>query len=78
MLGPADEAGKHASLFFYLDRPVRAFRLDGELPGAGDHCLLTGRDLDELAAVPDFGFREIARAEHVWFSYRLGVCSGPG
>ena len=78
VLGPADEAGKHASLFFYLDRPIRAFRSASELPRAGAHCVLTGGGLGELEKSSGFGFREIARAEHVWFSYRLGICSETG
>ena len=75
VLGPSDEAGKHASLFFYLDRPIRAFRPGDELPAGGVPCLLTARNLETLAAVPGFSFRETARAEHRWFSYRLGTCS---
>ena len=76
--GPAGKAGKHASLFYYLDRPIRAFRPERGLPPPGARCLVTARDLDELATVPGFRFREIARAEHVWFSYRLGFCSEAG
>jgi hypothetical protein len=75
--GPAGKAGKHASLFYYLDRPIRAFRPEWGLPPAGAHCLVTGRDLDELETAPGFRFRELARAEHPWFSYRLGICSEP-
>jgi hypothetical protein len=78
VLGPADEAGKHASLFFYLERPIHAFRPDRELPTAGAPCLFTARDLGELEKVPGFRFRETTRVEHVWFSYRLGICSESG
>ena len=75
VLGPADLAGKHSSLFHYLDRPVRAFRPRRELPEDGAHCLLTAGNLERLAAEPAFAFRETARVDHPWFSYRLGVCS---
>ena len=75
VLGPADLAGKHSSLFYYLDRPVRAFRPEHELLEDGAHCLLTARDLERLAAEPAFAFHETARADHAWFSYRVGVCS---
>ncbi len=78
VLGPADEAGKHASLFFYLDRPIRAFRPERGLPAAGAHCVFTAQDLDELKDTPDFRFRETSRSEHVWWSYRVGICSEAG
>ncbi len=76
--GPAGKAGKHASLFYYLDRPIRAFRPERGLPPPGARCLVTAQDLEELETAPGFQFREIARAEHVWFSYRLGTCSEAG
>ena len=76
VLGPSDETGKHASLYYYLDRPVRAFRPAEGLPPAGSHCLFTSEGLKRLRGVDDFRFREVARAENVWWTFRLGVCSG--
>ena len=78
MLGPADEAGKHSSLYFYLDRRTFAFRATGGLPAGGAHCLLTAQGLAELVATAGFEFAEIARAEHGWYDYRLGICSQDG
>lgn len=78
ILGPSDIAGKNSSLFFYLERPVVAFRPgDGSLP-PGAYCLLTSDRMDELDDPPGFEFREITRAEHVWRDYLLGRCSWPG
>lgn len=78
VLGPADAAAKHSSLFFYLDRPIRAFRPATALPPPGASCLFTARDLERLQGTPGFRFRETGRVEHVWWSYRVGVCSEPG
>ena len=75
---PADEAGKHASLYFYLDRPVLAFRPERDLPAVDGYCLFTSQGLDELEKTAGFTFREIARAEHDWWSYRLGICAAEG
>ena len=78
VLGPADAASKQSSLFFYLDHPIRAFRPASELPAPGARCLFTARDLERLDGTPGFRFRETARVEHPWWSYRLGVCSEGG
>lgn len=74
VLGPSDEAGKHASLFFYLGRPVRSFRSVDELSRGGSTCLLTSQQVERLTDSRQLVFREIARAEHVWWTYRLGSC----
>lgn len=78
VLGPSDVAGKHSSLLYYLDRPVRAFRPGRELPPNGAYCLFTVEDLERLAGTAGIAFRETARVDHDWFSYRLGVCSVSG
>ena len=76
--GPSDRAGKHASLYFYLDRPVLSFRPGERWPPAASYCLLTSEALDRLTGTGQFAFRELGRSEHVWWSYRVGICSGSG
>jgi 4-amino-4-deoxy-L-arabinose transferase-like glycosyltransferase len=78
VLGPSDVAGKHASLYFYLNRPVSSFRPGKRLPPADSYCILTSEDVDKLAGSPNFVFHEIARSEHVWWTYRVGTCTGSG
>ena len=75
VLGPADETGKHSSLLYHLDRPVRAFRPERELPEPGAWCLFTAQGLERLAGAQGFTFREVTRVEHVWWSFHLGVCT---
>jgi 4-amino-4-deoxy-L-arabinose transferase-like glycosyltransferase len=73
--GPADIAGKSASLYFYLERPVLAFRPAGRLPPPGSYCLLTSDRIDELKEPPGFVFDPIVRAKHPSRDYLLGTCS---
>ncbi|MFQ5350974.1 MAG: hypothetical protein ACE5EG_11075, partial [Thermoanaerobaculia bacterium] len=61
-------------LFFYLGRPVRSFRSVDELSRGGSTCLLTSQQVERLTDSRQLVFREIARAEHVWWTYRLGSC----
>lgn len=48
--GVADIVGKNGSLFHYLDRPVRTFRLTGALPAPGSWVLLTATEVRALEA----------------------------
>jgi 4-amino-4-deoxy-L-arabinose transferase-like glycosyltransferase len=73
--GPADIAGKSASLYFYLGHPVLAFRPAGRLPPPGSYCLLSSDRIDELNEPPGFVFDPIARAGHPSRDYLLGTCS---
>jgi hypothetical protein len=75
ILGPSDIAGKSASLYFYLERPVLAFRPAGRLPPPGSYCLLSSDRINELNEPPGFVFDPIARAEHPSRDYLLGTCS---
>ena len=49
-LGRADDVGKNASLFYYLERSVRTFGVD-RLPETGSFLVLTARDLARLSRV---------------------------
>ena len=40
--------------------------------------MLTAANLESLAGASGFAFQGIARAEHRWFTYHLGICSGLG
>ena len=75
VLGPSDLAGKHASLYYYLERPVLSFR-PGRLPSGAAWCVLTSQAVDRLTETTGLVFRETGRSEHVWWSYRVGRCSG--
>ena len=75
VLGPSVVAGKDASLFFYLRRPVVAFRPESSLPPAGSHCVLTSNRLGELAGADGFIFDQIARVEYPRWDYLVGRCS---
>ena len=77
VLGPSDLAGKNSSLFFYLRRPILAFRPRGKHPPADSHCILTSDRMSELEQPPGFVFDEITRVEHIWRTFLLGRCSWP-
>ena len=76
VLGPASTAGKNASLYYYLDRPVRAFRLEGELPPPGSLMVLTPDHLERLRHRGDFGSTAIERVEHVYATFLLERLDG--
>ncbi|MFQ5350972.1 MAG: hypothetical protein ACE5EG_11065, partial [Thermoanaerobaculia bacterium] len=66
VVGPSDLAGKHASLYFYLQRPVRSFQPAERLPPVGSYCVLTSVAVDQLAASGSrLVFREIEEAAGV-------------
>ncbi len=73
--GPADIAGKHASLYFYLERPVLAFRAGHAVPPAGSYCLLPADRLGEFGHSSPLEFDEIVRVGHRRGDFLLGSCS---
>ena len=73
--GPADMAGKNASLFFYLGHPVQAFRPGGQLPRAGSYCVLPSDRLGDLEEPAGFVFEQTARVEHARRHFLVGRCS---
>lgn len=50
-LGPAGDVGSNASLYYYLERPVRAFRSASELPQPGAYVVLSASDINRLTSV---------------------------
>lgn len=75
VLGPSDTAGKVSSLFFYLDRPILAFRPGWRLPPEGSFCVLTSDRVSEVEGAPGFLFDEIVRVEHPRRDFLLGRCA---
>ena len=76
VLGPADQAGESASLFYYLDRPIRTFRTGVNLPPADSYCVLSSDRLAELPEPSGLVFSELTRVRDPWRTYLLGRCSG--
>ena len=68
-------AGKHASLYFYLERTVLAFRAGHSVPPAGSYCLLPSDRLAEFEEPSPLEFVEIVRVEHPRGDFLLGSCS---
>lgn len=73
--GPADVAGKNASLFFYLDHPVRAFRPELDLPPPGSYCVVPSDRFGDLDDPPGFVFDEVYRAEQRDRDFAVGHCT---
>ncbi|REJ83222.1 MAG: hypothetical protein DWQ30_07890 [Acidobacteria bacterium] len=63
---PADKAGKHASLYFYLDRPVATLLADP--PSAGDFVIYVEGQEAQLGGLSLAVRRE---HEHPYYGYRL-------
>lgn len=74
LLGPSDPAGKHASLYYYLGRPVQTFRPPGKLPPPSSYCLLS---LDRMPPEGSLGLEEIVRVSSARYTYLLGRCGPP-
>lgn len=70
VMGPADPAGKHSSLLYYLDRPIRAFRSPRDLP-LGSYVLLTADQRRVLEPGPGVRFELLKSIRHPWFVYEL-------
>ena len=72
VVGPAIEAGKRSSLYYYLGRRTRAFSVDGKLPEVGTYAVMTGADLHSLTTSrPDHGYEVLLRVEHLGAPFML-------
>lgn len=75
-LGVAGDIGKNASLYYYLERPVRTFRAD-DLPESGSYLILTAREptrLEEASPGTATRLRLIRRVDHprgLFLLYRI-------
>ncbi len=79
--GPSDLAGKSASLYHYLGRPVRTFTRLTDVPGGG-FFVLAGKEpaqlLRPIETTSSFRYCALARFEHPFRNYllgRIGDCS---
>ncbi len=73
-LGAADPVGKNASLYYYLDRPVKTFHLADPLPPAGSYIVLTARKLrrlEETSPGDAARLELIQRVHHPWRLFLL-------